>query len=356
MKPIAYDIDPGGDAEIVLKGTINAQAIIPRINRQFPLQGERRDPTYDGHTDSHFDNPYCGVFDDDDADPGDETKVEVRMRVSSRHLILASRTFRVMLGGPWSENLAFNSQSGPAQIKASGWDPAAFTVVLDAIHGRYNGIPEAINIGLLCRIASVVDYYDCHQCLRHTSYVWMENLCKNYKKTTTLCKSSLMWLFVSWVFSSQDLMNAMSRIILSKTQDISDISSRDLPLGPILEKIDVTRQELIDRLITALERLRQTLLGETSCPRGNSNCPIMMLGNLMRTNHKLWMFGIPDAPYNGYSVSGIVAEIAKSSEHFGYYGKSSCSCTIKSRLKTTLDGIEKDISTYRLKWFLCSRR
>jgi hypothetical protein len=233
MATITYDIDPGGDAEIVLKGTINTQKIIPYID------GDIRDTEYDGKDDAYFDNPSLAgryaVFkagEDDTGEAGTET--EVRMRVSSRHLILASRVFRAMFEGPWNENTPSVSGSGRPHIMAVGWDSAAFAIVLDAIHGRYNDIPENVNIGLLVRIAVIIDYYALHECLRHITNVWVNNLQGTYKIPQTFCKSSLMWLSVSWVFSSYDLANSMSRVTLRKAAGISGVSLKGLPLGAIL--------------------------------------------------------------------------------------------------------------------------
>lgn len=106
MRYVSYEIDHGGDTELVLK-ELNSLDIIPKINSQ---QGSK------DSSDDEFDNPSLGgrytIFDNFDvADKGgsDESSEsdarsyaeaipdEVRVRVSSRHLILASHTFLAML-------------------------------------------------------------------------------------------------------------------------------------------------------------------------------------------------------------------------------------------------------------------
>ncbi|QPC65948.1 hypothetical protein HYE67_008179 [Fusarium culmorum] len=122
MKHIKYDVDSGGDAEIVLEGPLNVQGIVPVI------PNNHCDYDYDRYNVQSFDNPSLegryAVFNVGDTETKEEVIVNVRMRVSSRHLILASSTFRAMLEGPWIENFS-HSQSGPAQIMTSNWDPVA---------------------------------------------------------------------------------------------------------------------------------------------------------------------------------------------------------------------------------------
>jgi hypothetical protein len=192
MMIVTYEIDSGGDIELVLNDP-NSQQIVPIIKYQYP--GDYYNALFDGDSDNVFDNPPLSgryaIFNIDKSDAlkevatkeegdakedtaeeiagetatatassGSDQVTEIRMRVSSRHLILASRTFRAMLEGPWSENSSPAPESGPRQIKTSDWDAAALAIVLDAIHGRHMEIPKDINLGLLVRIATIVDYYD----------------------------------------------------------------------------------------------------------------------------------------------------------------------------------------------------
>ncbi|GKU20859.1 unnamed protein product [Fusarium langsethiae] len=254
--------------------------------------------------------------------------------------------------GPWSENSSSVSKvDDRPEIIASGWDPVAFVIVLDAVHGRYNDIPEKINVGLLARIAAIVDYYELHESLRLISNLWMKNLCDSYKMPTKFSNNSLMWLYIAWVFSKRDVLSPMSKLLLREGIGLSYIHLGDLPLSSILEKIDAKRQELIGRLMTGLYGLRNELLTKMSCHLGNRRCSTLMLGSLIRKLHKLELLDTPAVtPYSGHSVSGIVAETVESSEHeFGCHDLPRdspliCLCTIELELSDLLDEIEKDIS------------
>lgn len=248
---IAYEIDPGGDIELVLQDP-DSHKIVPIINNK-----ETKDCAYsksNSDCDGNFANPSlagryaifnklndAGAVESDTSEtatssPGSDKAVEVRMRVSSRHLILASRTFRAMLEGPWIENLNsdINPASGPRQIRTSGWNAAALAIVLDAIHGRHRDIPKKVNIGLFTRIASIVDYYDCHESLHLLSDVWMARSRKFREIHVSYCETSLLWLYVAWVFSEKSLTYNISDRLLIESKGLSFIHLEDLPLGPVL--------------------------------------------------------------------------------------------------------------------------
>ncbi|CAF3501202.1 unnamed protein product [Fusarium graminearum] len=334
---ITYDIDPRGDIDFILNSP-NKQKI------------------FDGDSDHVFENPSLvgryAVFNIEEED-GQETYIDnpknfVRMRVSSRHLILASRTFRTMLEGPWKECLAVASknQSGPVLIETSDWDAAALAIVLDAIHGRYQDIPKHVGIGLMTRIATIVDYYECHECLQLISDIWMADIWGKNEVPDTFCKSSLLWLYTSWVFSKPNIMDLMSRVLLQDTLDPSHINLKDLPLGQILEKIGNKRQELIGKLITELDGFRRELSVKNSCPMGDSDCSALMLGTLTRKQHNLGLlFPSPVAPYRDHSLSRLFSG-AKAFCSIRPY--SHCSCTIARRLWPVIEKIQKDMECYKL--------
>ncbi|KAK4244534.1 hypothetical protein C7999DRAFT_17210 [Corynascus novoguineensis] len=50
--------------------------------------------------------------------------IEIQMRVSSRHLILASPYFKVALNGPWRETASVSADCS-RYIHADDWDPQA---------------------------------------------------------------------------------------------------------------------------------------------------------------------------------------------------------------------------------------
>ncbi|KAG9508092.1 hypothetical protein J7337_001652 [Fusarium musae] len=226
MKSISYDIDPGGDIQLILKKP-NKQNIVPEDTTQ-TVDGKRTNPK--------FPNPACfgryQVFSELYPDGENETpnfEVEVHMRVSSRHLILASRIFRAMLEGPWKEG---NPSSGPIrQISAEDWDAVALAIVLDAIHCRHHDIPKKIQIGLLARIATIVDYYQCREAISFHYEAWAHRGVKNLKHD-----ASVLQLYVSWVFHDEDEFEIATESVIRRGRGMPGFNTHELPVSGILSR------------------------------------------------------------------------------------------------------------------------
>lgn len=228
MESITYEIAPGGDIELVLNKP-NEQNIIPRLR----LSTDTLDRALHG---PKFENPPCqgryAVFNELYEDP---PKYKVLIRVSSSHLKFASRIFRVMLEGPWKEG---TSSSEPfRQINSTGWDTLAFVVVLDAIHGRHRGMPDELTIGLVTRIATVIDYYECHEALYVYFDRWLNHNPLVSPSHNVLYKKTLLCLYIAWVFSDNSMFNKMARVIFRHSEGLSLIDTFDVPLGGVLGKI-----------------------------------------------------------------------------------------------------------------------
>ncbi|KAF5688928.1 hypothetical protein FDENT_4644 [Fusarium denticulatum] len=255
---------------------------------------------------------------------------EVRIRVSSRHLILASCFFRSALGGPWREASTTSSFFGKPlrQIIAYEWDAVAFALVLDIIHGRHRGVPRFVDIMLLTRIATIVDFYHCQEVVQIFGDHWygIDNLLWSEYSSRTL-----MWLFISWVFSGEDAFNKATEMTLGHMDDPSNIDTKELNLNGILTKINDKRQELINEIVAALHNLRDTLPhSDFLCDwhkYDSPSCSSIALCILGRELQRLKSGDRPlVAPFNGYSVIGMIQlvnyipeSIGATTEEYGHY-------------------------------------
>ncbi|KAI1067993.1 hypothetical protein LB507_004390 [Fusarium sp. FIESC RH6] len=315
MESITYEIAPGGDIEIVLKKP-NEQNIIPHLHLSTdimnrPLHGPK------------FENPpYVGRYAFLYKVYQVPRKYKVLIRVSSSHLKFASRTFRVMLEGPWKEG---TSSSEPfRQINATGWDALAFVIVLDAIHGRHLEIPDKPTLGLLTRIATVIDYYECHESL-------------------VLRRETLLCLYIAWVFSDSMMFNKMAKAVFRHSEGLSAIDTYDVPAGGVLERIDKKRQHALQNLLQGLEGVQMALLTEKKCPEGHSSdCLCRTLGGLMRAKFRLVYFRNPlqyphvQTPYEGYSIASFLNMI----ETVEKPRSSPSSCAVEGRMRTIIRNVE----------------
>ncbi|KAH7196548.1 uncharacterized protein B0J16DRAFT_408252 [Fusarium flagelliforme] len=338
MGSVTYEIAPDGDIELVLNKP-NEQNIIPRL---------RLNAKVVDFDDSRFVTPTCegryAVFNKLYAKWNlAAADCKVHFRVSSHHLKLASRPFRKMLEGPWKEA----SSSEPLrQINATGWDVMAFVIVLDAIHGRHQGIPKISNTGLVTRIATVIDYYECHDALYAYFDRWLTNNLSMIVLPSALYRKTLMCLYVAWVFSDEAKFNSVSQVVLRCSEGLSRIDTSDIPLGGLLERIETERRDLLGCLFDKLDAVQTSLLKEKRCPGGHdSGCVCQTLGRLMRVRHKLASdhHGPPEYPYDGYSIDEVLNLI---SDIEGPYVAGYSACNIARRLHAVFDDVRMHMICY----------
>ncbi|KAF4956615.1 hypothetical protein FGADI_3767 [Fusarium gaditjirri] len=372
MKSVSYVIDPDGDLELVLNEP-NTQNIIPER-----LFGRYGDAASDSSTTDFnnsvlqgrytvFDNFDTPTFIDDygDLDFLEETPDVVRMRVSSKHLTFASKTFSAMLRGPWSEASSSSSRGSPRQVATSDWDAKALAIVLDAIHGRFRQIPKNINLVLLARIATIVDYYQCYECIECISSLWLSQQSVTQENSDLYTKTSLLRLYVAWVFESDVLFTAVARKVLRYSKGLAEFDLKDLPVGGIFDVLNDKRTELIGRVLEGLDILQETLRTENECPGlGLSDCSSTLLGTLMRERFRWEDKGAPlEPPYDGYSVVTMRALVDRFPHpkplqpNYDNSGRNSsgdldvyhrrCRCTIQGRIQKLMNGINNDIMGFR---------
>ncbi|KAL5321431.1 hypothetical protein ACEPPN_009389 [Leptodophora sp. 'Broadleaf-Isolate-01'] len=101
---------------------------------------------------------------------------EVQMRVSSRHLILASPTFRTCLGSDmYPEGRTLQSE-GHVVIPLHDEDPDAMIILLNIIHGLSSKVPRRVDLNILSKIATAVNHRHMHEAVGIWSDTWIENL------------------------------------------------------------------------------------------------------------------------------------------------------------------------------------
>ncbi|XP_014551767.1 hypothetical protein COCVIDRAFT_70413, partial [Bipolaris victoriae FI3] len=84
------------------------------------------------------------------------------IRVSSKHLMLASSYFKRSLGGALTEGHTLRSE-GHVKIKMDGLELDAMLLVMNMIHGRFRQLPSSVDLRTLTSIAILTDYLQCHE-------------------------------------------------------------------------------------------------------------------------------------------------------------------------------------------------
>ncbi|KAH6874448.1 hypothetical protein B0T10DRAFT_541174 [Thelonectria olida] len=266
-------------------------------------------------------------------------RMEVQMRVSSRHLGLASPLFQKMFTGPFAEGTA--DDQGLYQIAATDWDPLGFAILLNIIHGHHRAVPRSLSLDMLAKIALIVDYYQCHEIVEIFADVWMNAL---GKEPTTYGLDSMLRLLTSWVFSQADTFQKMASLALRHSQ--GPIKTVNLPIPhDLLSKVESERQASLDDTFSTIYLLFDTLCYQSDC---SLECSSLRLGYLTKELCKHNIFS-PRAtrPFIGYSIEGVKSMIKgfksprRSPLYVGRQSEKSCSCNIATKLAPALQRAEE---------------
>ncbi|KAJ0154189.1 Ankyrin repeat domain-containing protein 63 [Fusarium oxysporum f. sp. albedinis] len=320
MTVITHHIVPDGDLYIVLKEP-NTQKVLPDVSlRQHQYSLPDYLPDHD-----RLDVPSMGsplpsfrIY--------DEEPVEIRLRVSSAHMTLASPVIRKMLQGPWTENTepaspdsanaSSSSSTSIREISTIGWNADALVALLNVIHGRHSDVPQKVNLSFFADFAVIVDYYQCDRAVLFAPLLWYKSL---YKVPEGFGRRPILWIYISWVFSWYELFADMAMLIWKHGEGLDLVKTYDLPIAEILENLDTKRQEAITTVLGELDKMIGELQDDQTddaawdawgAPATDHARRCMTLGSALREKRRMDKLYIPlTIPYTGYSFSKIISMV-----------------------------------------------
>lgn len=228
----------------------------------------------------------------------------VQIRVSSKHLVLASPYFKRNLGSGMLESHILSSQ-GHVEFRMDIEDLEAMLIVMNIVHGRTRQVPRHIDLDMLTRVAVLVDYLECHEVIELFSDRWIDDLKGGI--TTTYSEALIQWLCISLIFRKACQFKAVTHTAIRQTK--GPIDTLGLPIREsVVDKINHQRFDALDRLLSALEDLLNDLRQERKfC---NFECNAMRYGALAIGCREL-LFPRPQIPFLGYSFENTVASVRK---------------------------------------------
>lgn len=173
----------------------------------------------------------------DDPLPGDEllendrsatseakTNTGITFLVSSRHLILASRVFKRMLRGGWTEGKA--QDDGFFHIAGEDWEVEALLILMNIIHGHNRKVPRIAHLNLLTQIALIIDYYELHEAAEAFGSIWIEQLRPSIP--TAFTRDLIPWLCMSRILGEEEIFQAVMRVAVKHVH--GEINTLKLPI------------------------------------------------------------------------------------------------------------------------------
>ncbi|OAA61780.1 glutathione s-transferase [Niveomyces insectorum RCEF 264] len=317
-----YEIDPDADTLVIVRPLQEDFA-------PWPVDEKKKTATQqtNGHVNGH-------------SLTNGASPAEVRIKVSSKHLSLASPHFRDRFawrlagrsggynGGKHGNDEDAVHADGRVHVVLDGLDAAAVIAVFNIVHGRggRDRVPKAVDLEALARIAVVVDRFRLQDAVELYAERWIDDL---YRRRGVTSPSSTagraagsqqrdlaLWIYVAYVFQRADIFREATKV--AATQSTGPLPALpNLPLrAKIVHDVDAQRQAVIAQALDLLQAAVDQLVAasdESEDARGggvtntsDTNTDAFLLGTLLRTLHRNRLFWPrPNAPYVGVSVAAI---------------------------------------------------
>ncbi|RYO65256.1 hypothetical protein AA0113_g5273 [Alternaria arborescens] len=281
-------------------------------------------------------------------EPVEPEEESIHYHVSSRHLMLASPVFKRALNKDGFTESVRNEIDGFFHVQASDWDPEAFLIVLQILHGRNKQVPRKVSLDMLAKIAILEDYYTFGESLDVFTEMWIQELIR-VSIPTVYCRDLVLWIWVAWLFDKDQQFEEATTVAIKQSTEA--LRTLDLPIPPILsDEIDNTRYQAIEFVIEALhDRLERYRSTDYLCP-SNANqsfmCGSFLLGSVTKELSRLnFMSPRPEVPFPGLSFDRTCELVGAMQSPWWYSANGSYSrahsCTLNAAMKTLIE----DVST-----------
>ena len=134
---------------------------------------------------------------------------EVCIKVSSKHLILASTAFKAILQPNSQEGHRLRLGLSP-RVPLPDDDPAALLILLNIIHGRFREVPHKVDLEMLTSISVLVDKYDLIQIAEAFTDKWVNRLKKTIPEQFD--DSLLQWMCISHAFQLRKIWKHVTKV------------------------------------------------------------------------------------------------------------------------------------------------
>ncbi|KID95018.1 hypothetical protein MAJ_09033, partial [Metarhizium majus ARSEF 297] len=234
------------------------------------------------------------------ADEQDGKQSTLRLRVSKKHLVMASARARTMYQMDCKESTP-DADGFLHWEFAPIFDQGAFETVMRIIHGQTNKVPRTVTLDVLAEVAAITDDLACHNAVHFVTDAWLERLQRAHP--TEICPDLYKWILVASVFSQPDCFRSTTRVAIM--QSTGSLSPGATPIHPtVIDSIESRRRDLLGELMAEAEQVVQRLSqGSGPC---TFDCRSMLLGALMQEMRRAGLHSScsgPGAPLPGISLS-----------------------------------------------------
>ena len=154
----------------------------------------------------------------------------LHIRVSSKHLSLASRVFKAMLASNFQEGQQLRA-TGSAQIDLHDDNAVALYMVLSILHCKAMRVPTKVGIDILVAIAIIVDKYELHEAVEPYAAPWLDYHVEALGANFRHCPENLFldWICVTWVFKKYTAFQEITRAATERSPTVY-VATENLPI------------------------------------------------------------------------------------------------------------------------------
>ncbi|KAI6368523.1 hypothetical protein MCOR25_004641 [Pyricularia grisea] len=241
-----YEVDHDADTLLIVRPLSEVTK-----NSELVVNGHGDSRLVNGVSEPHINN-------------GQHFSTELRIKVSSKHLILASRH----LSNKLRHTPAVQSD-GRIHIHLDDVDPVAATVVMNIIHCRGQKVPRTVALQTLADIAVFVDRYRCFDAVEAHGDRWIRGLEHNLVEAP-VGKALMQWIYISYVFRQPSLFRRVTGIAVAQNTEI--VGTYGLPIRQkIIEGIHKQRQQLLIQAVGAVNDALGCSAAVSVCSLGCDN-------------------------------------------------------------------------------------
>ncbi|KAM0208200.1 hypothetical protein ACHAPA_007147 [Fusarium lateritium] len=211
--PKLEEIDPDGDTLLILR---NPNAPFATWSNETDQQWANTLPQHQSVMSKSHELTILPteVIDDKDSAKTDIEQAGMRFRLCSAILKVASPFFKKSMNGVWK-----TTECEPGfewTLLERDWDSEAFLMLMNILHHKTQKVPRTITLETLTKIATLVDYYDCHEAINIWVEKWISNL--SLPEPNYYSRDLLMRLTVARVFPDNKAFSALTKVAIQRSR------------------------------------------------------------------------------------------------------------------------------------------
>ncbi|KAK5189283.1 hypothetical protein LTR47_011802 [Exophiala xenobiotica] len=210
---------------------------------------------------------------------------EIELRVSSKHLSLASAVFDKSMEGHSIGDTDMRT------IPLQNDDYHAMEILLNIIHGRTRRVPRRLNIEELVQVVVLIDKYEFHEAVEPFTDMWFESLRPVLLRQEHQDLGSR--IFICWVLQKSSEYNALTRKAIWDT-DSGFKDEAGVAPDWIVREIQSCRQAILTEVTGTLSGLFDRYQGWQEWCQQNQDCDPLVLGKLLRGLRNFGLYPLPE--------------------------------------------------------------